>query len=172
MRKAVFLDRDGVVNDNTKFVNKPEDLRLYPWTADSIRRLKDEGYLVFLVTNQGGVETGHFSEADLQAIHAHLQALLKEKGAELDAIAYCPHFRQTCSCRKPKPGMILDLADRFQVDLDQSWMIGDRPMDIQAGQAAGCRTVKLGEPEATQADYICQRLDQAVDYIIDPKIKG
>ncbi|HEX2953721.1 MAG TPA: HAD family hydrolase [Bacillota bacterium] len=165
MYKAVFLDRDGVVNDNTKFVNHPDDLVLYPWTADSIRRLKDEGFLVFLATNQGGIEMGHFSEADLQAIHAHLQALLKKKGAELDAIAYCPHFRKACSCRKPKPGMILDLADRFQVDLDQSWMIGDRPMDIQAGQAAGCRTIKLGEPEETKADYVCHRLDEAVNFI-------
>lgn len=164
-KKAVFLDRDGVVNDNAKPVNRPEDLILYPWAAPAIRRLKEAGYAAMIVTNQGGVELGFFSEADLSAVHRHMDALLRRQGAVLDDIAFCPHFHHPCNCRKPKPGMILDLARKHGIDPSRSWMIGDREPDILAGIAAGCRTVKLGDPHP-QADFNCARLDEAVEFII------
>ncbi len=164
-KKAVFLDRDGVINDNSKHVNKPEDLVLYPWTISSIRKLKEAGYMVFVVTNQGGIEMGYFTEDDLNAIHLHLEALLKEDDTYIDEITYCPHFHKKCECRKPKPGMILTLADKHNIDLKSSWMIGDRDTDILAGNAAGCRTIKLGKND-DNADYSCENLREAVEYVL------
>ncbi|HEX3047986.1 MAG TPA: HAD family hydrolase, partial [Bacillota bacterium] len=151
-QKAVFLDRDGVINDNSKSVDHPEDLILFPWAGPAIRRLNQAGYLVFIVTNQGGVELGFLTEAELAAIHSHLEALLREHGAKIDEIVYCPHFHEENDCRKPKPGMIQSLAAKYPIILPESWMIGDRESDIQAGNAAGCRTIKLGKP-SPQADF-------------------
>ncbi len=165
IHKAVFLDRDGVINDNTNHVNQPEDLVLYSWTASSIRRLKEAGYLVFVVTNQGGIEMGYFTETDLNAIHAHMEAILKEENATLDEIIFCPHFKSKCDCRKPNPGMILTLAHKHNVDLSSSWMVGDFATDIQAGNAAGCRTIKIGAPDP-DADHSCSDLKKAVDHIL------
>jgi len=163
--QAVFLDRDGVVNDNNKFVNRPEDLILYPWTAPAIHRLNETSYLTFIVTNQGGIELGYFTVQDLEAIHTCLKSILEKNHAHIDAITYCPHFYQPCECRKPKPGMILSLAHKYQIDLNRSWMIGDREPDILAGVSAGCRTIKLGKQDVI-ADYYCNNLSEAVDWIL------
>lgn len=164
-KKAVFLDRDGVINDNSRHVNKPKDLILYPWSTSSIRHLREAGYLVFVVTNQGGIEMGHFTTDDLNAIHAHMEILFDEDNTYVDEIAFCPHFHQPCECRKPKPGMILALAHRHNIDLSQSWMVGDRDTDILAGNTAGCKTIKLGK-SYEQATFNCQNLKDAVDYIL------
>lgn len=164
-QKAVFLDRDGVINDYNKHVNRPEDLVLFPWAASAIRRLNESGFLVFVVTNQGGVEMGYITPQDLEAIHSHLENLLHAQGAKIDEITYCPHFRTSCPNRKPKPGMIFDLAQKHGVALNTSWMIGDRKMDILAGNAAGCQTIKLGDP-IPQAKFNCEDLGQAIDYIL------
>jgi histidinol-phosphate phosphatase family protein len=164
--RAVFLDRDGVINDNSKYVNRPEDLIIFPWAGPAIRMLKNAGYYVFIVTNQGGIELGFFSEADLAAIHSHLKSQLREQDASIDEIVYCPHFHQDCNCRKPKPGMILGLAEKYSIQLPESWMIGDRESDIVAGKAAGCRTVKLGEADSG-ANFSCRHLDEAVTYILN-----
>ena len=165
MVKAVFLDRDGVINDNQKHVNKPEDLVLYPWSGAAIHRLNQAGFKVFVVTNQGGIEMGHFTETDLSAIHVHLSHVLKEENAIIDEYNYCPHFTTPCNCRKPKSGLITTLADKHFVDLKKSWMVGDRTSDIAAGTAAGCRTIKLGNPDQA-ADYSCKNLFEAVDFIL------
>lgn len=165
MKQAVFLDRDGVINDNSNPVNKPEDLKLYPWTVNSIKQLKEAGFLVMVVTNQGGLELGYFSKADLKRVHQHLVNLLQTGGTNIDDLAYCPHFDQQCECRKPQPGLILNLAKKHQVDLAQSWMIGDRQTDIEAGISAGCRTIKIGTP-TPRADYNCLNLQEAVNYIL------
>ena len=162
---AVFLDRDGVINNNSIQVNRPEDLILYPWAAPAIHKLNTSGFKVFVVTNQGGIELGYITEADLAAIHARMEALLREQNAFIDGIVFCPHFYIKCECRKPKPGMILTLAEKYQIQLAQSWMVGDRESDIQAGKAAGCRTVKLGKASEL-ADFSCDNLAEAVDIII------
>lgn len=164
--RAVFLDRDGVINANSKYVNYPEDLIIFPWAGPAIRLLKKAGFLVFIVTNQGGIELGFFTEADLSAIHSVLEFQLRKQDAGIDEIVYCPHFHQDCDCRKPKPGMILGLAEKYHIQLSNSWMIGDRESDIEAGKTAGCRTVKLGEADPG-ADFNCQRLDEAVTYILN-----
>lgn len=163
--KAVFLDRDGVLNDNQKPVNRPEDLILFPWAAPAVARLNFAGFFVFIVTNQGGIELGYLAHSQLEAIHEHLLALLRKENAVIDGIAYCPHFHQQCSCRKPRPGMLLELSAAHHIQLTDSWMIGDREEDIRAGNSAGCRTIKLGEP-VPHATYTCGNLAQAVEYIL------
>ncbi len=162
---AVFLDRDGVINDNSRKVNQPADLILLPGVGAAIKQLKQAGYLVLIVTNQGGIELGYFTETDLAAIHSRLESQLREQDAYIDEIVYCPHFHQDCGCRKPKPGMILALAAKYNIELGKSWMIGDRESDILAGKAVGCRTVKLGEADP-HADFNCRHLDEAVTFIV------
>lgn len=166
MNKAVFLDRDGVINSYDSPVNKAADLKLYPWTAKSIKNLNEQGYKVFVVTNQGGIECGYFTESDLDEIHKHLIATLKEEDAHIDDIDYCPHFNSECECRKPKPGMILKLADKYDINLENSFMVGDRRSDIDAGNEAGCRTIKLGS-KYPAAQYSVQNLEDAVDIIVN-----
>ncbi len=164
MKKAVFLDRDGVINDNTKPVNKPEDLVLFPWTKDSIVQLNKLEYKVFVVTNQGGIEMGYFKEEDLNQIHQKLLKELESVGASICDISYCPHFKTKCQCRKPLPGMILDLAAKHDIDLSKSFMIGDRDVDIEAGNRAKCKTIKLGK-SYDKADYNVDNLWEAINII-------
>ncbi|MFZ5969150.1 MAG: D-glycero-alpha-D-manno-heptose-1,7-bisphosphate 7-phosphatase [Bacillota bacterium] len=165
MNKAVFLDRDGVINDNKHPVNKPKDLILFPWTYDALKMLYDAGYMLFVVTNQGGIEMGYFTADDLEKIHEKMLSDLSTKKITIHDIAYCPHFKTKCSCRKPLPGMLLDLAQRYEVDMQYSWMVGDRDMDIEAGVKAGCKTIKIGKshPEAT---YTVENLLEAAQYIL------
>ncbi|MCK8817637.1 HAD family hydrolase [Natroniella sulfidigena] len=165
MTKAVFLDRDGVINRYDQPVNKPTDLILYPWTADSIKKLNQADFKVYIVTNQGGIESGYFTAQDLDEIHQHLINELQQKEATIDDIAYCPHFKSDCECRKPKPGMILNLADKYNIELTDSYLVGDRKSDIIAGNQAGCTTIKLGA-KCPEADYSLETLEDAVDIIL------
>lgn len=150
MRKAIFLDRDGVINEvlseRVRYVNKPEDFYLLPGVADAIAIFRKLGYLIFVVTNQGGIGCGFMDEKSLQAIHQRMrEALLEEnEQAIIDDIRYCPHRPNAgCDCRKPQPKMILDLARQYQVDLGRSFMVGDMESDVQAGKSAGCMSVRL-----------------------------
>ncbi|EOC99740.1 D-glycero-alpha-D-manno-heptose-1,7-bisphosphate 7-phosphatase [Caldisalinibacter kiritimatiensis] len=144
MIKAVFLDRDGVINDNTRHVNKPQDLIIYSEAKKGMKKLFDAGYELFVVTNQGGIELGYITHDDLKKIHDKMQEELKPY-CEIKDIRYCPDFKRKSTCRKPKPGMILELADKYNVDLKKSWMVGDMDTDILAGTRAGCKTAKIGD---------------------------
>lgn len=168
MSKAVFLDRDGVINDNTAHVNKPEDLKLYPGACGAIKQLNDAGYQVFVVTNQGGVGCGFMTEATLRQIHEKLEDDLASCGARLTEIAACTHHPKSgCECRKPKPGMITILAAKHGVDLTNSWLIGDMETDCQAGKAAGVgRTILLGDV-SEWADFTAANLVEAVAIILN-----
>lgn len=150
MHKAIFLDRDGVINEvlskRVKFVNQPEDLYLLGGVREAILSFNKTGWKVFIVTNQGGIGLGYMSETELSDIHKKLRSDLLEVEAKIDDIAYCPHQPNAgCPCRKPKPQMILDLAERYNINLEESYMVGDRKTDIEAGQAAGVKTVLIGE---------------------------
>lgn len=145
-RRAIFLDRDGVINVDTGYPHKIEDCQLIPGAAAAIRRARDEGYMILVVTNQGGIALGYYDEAALNRFNNHLAAQLAEDGAKLDAITFCPHHpsspdpsQRECSCRKPKPGMLLGLAREHNINMAASAMIGDRITDIEAGEAAGVR---------------------------------
>jgi len=149
MNQAVFLDRDGVINEvlthRVKFVNKPEDFYLLDGVGEAIHKLNKNGYKVFVVTNQGGIGLGYMKEKMLKKVHQKMKSDLRAFNALIDDIAYCPHKPyEGCACRKPKPKMIIDLADKHGIQLSGSYMVGDRKPDIEAGKDAGVKTVLVG----------------------------
>jgi len=147
MRPAVFLDRDGTMNEEVGYVNHIDRFHVFPWTADSVLRLNHAGILAILVTNQSGVARGYFPEALVQETHCRLQAELARSGASLDGLYYCPHlpdgkveaYSKTCVCRKPSPGMLQRAAQEFDIDLGSSFVIGDRYQDLSMGFTVGAR---------------------------------
>ncbi|QJW94232.1 D-glycero-alpha-D-manno-heptose-1,7-bisphosphate 7-phosphatase [Frigoriglobus tundricola] len=161
-REAVFLDRDGTLIEEVHHLATPDQVRLIPGAAEVVRQLNDAGVLVVVVTNQSGVARGYFPESRVAEVHAHLSALLAERGARIDAYYHCPHhptegigaYRTACECRKPKPGLLLTAARDLGIDLARSWMIGDKACDAGAGAAAGCRTllVRTGHGRELPAD--------------------
>ncbi|MEJ9282365.1 MAG: HAD family hydrolase [Bacilli bacterium] len=170
MKTAVFLDRDGVINEvlteRVKFVNKPKDLHFLPGVPEAIRKLNEHFDYIFVVTNQGGVGLGFMKESQLQKVHEHMVNELKKHGAIIHDIAYCPHKPKAgCACRKPGSKMIEDLAEKYQVDVSNSYMVGDTDTDIQAGKKAGTKTVFIGE-EDPLADAAFPDLQSAADWII------
>lgn len=154
-RATVFLDRDGVINEEVDGVLRPQDIRLLPGVSEAIRSLNEAGFPAIVITNQPYVSHGSLTEAQLDEIHAFLEAELASRHAVLDAIYYCPHhphggydgerkeLKIQCQCRKPLPGMIFTASRELHLDLPNSWMIGDRTADVAAGAAAGVRTVML-----------------------------
>lgn len=155
--KCVFFDRDGIVNQHPGpgYVERWEDFHLLPEFVDILRFVRGKGYEAVIVSNQRGVALGKMTAETVEDLHRRLRAQLREHhGLDLLDIFYCPHDRDQCECRKPKPGMLLKAAERHNLDLGQSWMIGDSVKDVEAGKAAGCRTV-LVNPATTseQADH-------------------
>ena len=145
--RAVFLDRDGTINVEKEYLHRPEELEFIPGVPQAIARLNRAGYLVVVVTNQSGVARGYFSVADVNRLHQVMQQRLSDEGAHIDAYYLCPHhphkgldeYRLDCDCRKGKPGMLLQAAVDFSIDLSRSFMVGDKDADVLAGIAAGCR---------------------------------
>jgi D-glycero-D-manno-heptose 1,7-bisphosphate phosphatase len=140
--KLVILDREGVVNQAVDgYVLRPEQWEPQPGSLEAIARLHHGGFRVAVATNQAPLSRGLFDMAMLNAIHQRMIRMVEAAGGRIDAIAICPHSpEQDCGCRKPKPGMLLELMDRFGVGPAQTSMVGDTPADIHAGLAAGCRT--------------------------------
>jgi D,D-heptose 1,7-bisphosphate phosphatase len=185
-QRAVFIDRDGTLNEEKGFVTAPGQLRLIPGAAEAVRMLNASRYLAICVTNQPVIARGDVSFDQLDAIHARLDALLGSEGAYLDDLLFCPHhpdkgyegevaeYKTDCGCRKPKPGLLIEAARRYNIDLEGSYMIGDRTADIAAGQAAGCRAIGVrtgaalsdGKCGAT-ADAVCKDLLEAVKSILE-----
>jgi D-glycero-D-manno-heptose 1,7-bisphosphate phosphatase len=182
---AVFLDRDGVINDEVGHLTKPDQLRLLPGAAVAINRLNDSGLPVIVVTNQSVIGRGWCIEAEMDQVHDALSKLLAEEGARITQFRYCPHhpteaigdYLVDCECRKPKPGMLHQAAQELGLDLAASVMVGDRINDVIAGREAGCQTVLvstglgMGErkqlPTAPcQPDHLCDDLGSAVDWIL------
>ncbi|TXT65287.1 MAG: D-glycero-beta-D-manno-heptose-1,7-bisphosphate 7-phosphatase [Promethearchaeota archaeon] len=146
MPSAIFLDRDGVINKEVNYLSDPNEFKLLDGTIEALRIFQKKGYLLIVITNQSGLARGYFSVETLNKIHDKMRRLLKEKGIRLDDIIYCPHhpdFTGECECRKPKPGMILEAQESFNINIGSSYMVGDKLSDIEAGQLAGCKTVLL-----------------------------
>jgi D-glycero-D-manno-heptose 1,7-bisphosphate phosphatase len=145
---GIFFDRDGTLNTEVDFLSRPEELELIPRAARAIREANEFGVKVFIITNQSGIARGQFTEADLAAVHKRLRALLAREGASVDGIYFCPHhpdygtprYRKACSCRKPKTGMLKKAVKEHAIHLRDSFVIGDRCVDMEAGKAAGCGT--------------------------------
>jgi len=175
-QKAVFLDRDGTLIEEVNFLSRLEDVRLFPFSAEAIKLLNDNGFLVILITNQSGIARGFFNEKNLHKIHAKLKAELIESNAKFDAVYFCPHHADdNCTCRKPKTGMIEQAQKDFSIDLENSWMIGDKAIDVQTGFNAGTKTalVLTGyggeeiEKMKIKPDLIGENLLEAVKLIIE-----
>jgi len=161
-RRAIFLDRDGTLLDELGYLARPEDLRLIAGVGPPLVKLREAGFFLCVVTNQSGIARGLLDEDDLAAIHERMRTELEREGAYLDAILHCPHhpkhgtppLRRDCHCRKPSPGLILEAASRFAVDLSQSWVIGDSARDLESGRRAsieGRILVLTGKGRETEA---------------------
>jgi D-glycero-D-manno-heptose 1,7-bisphosphate phosphatase len=147
--RAVFLDRDGTVNEEVGYLSQPENIRILPDVPNAIRLLKEAGYKVLVITNQSGVARGYYTEDDVQLINKKINEQLMQSGASIDGFFYCPHhpdgiiakYSYTCKCRKPESGMILEAADKFSLDLTKSFIIGDKLSDLQMAESLGARAV-------------------------------
>lgn len=186
-RKAVFIDRDGTLSEEVGYINHPSRLRLFPYSAHALKLLNEKGWLAIVVTNQAGVARGYFQEEMVRVVHERLRIKLAEHGAHLDAIYYCAHhpsvgqepYRLDCNCRKPKPGLIQQANEELDIDLEKSWMVGDRYSDIELARNAGLRSSFVlsgygrGEWEyqrqnwTQQPDLVAENLFEAVKTIID-----
>ncbi|MBN2213035.1 MAG: HAD-IIIA family hydrolase [Bacteroidales bacterium] len=189
-QKAIFLDRDGVLNVERSFISRPEELELYDFTPEAIRKINESHYLTVVVTNQSVIARNLCSLEELDLIHKKLETDLGMQHAYLDALYFCPHhpdkgypeerkeYKIDCDCRKPRPGLFLRAAKDLSISLNESWMIGDSERDIQAGINAGCRTIGVmtgyGIAAAgIQPDFFFADLLEAADFIIqDPYQKN
>ena len=181
--RAVFLDRDGVINVDHGYTHRIEDFQFVAGSAEAMARLQAAGWRLVVVTNQSGIARGLFSSEDYERFTAHLRTQLQARGVRLDAVFHCPHlpdaavatYRQACDCRKPGPGMLLRAARELTLDLAGSVIVGDRLSDVQAGRAAGvgrCVLVRSGHPidadEARQADGVFDNLAAFVQSLVSP----
>jgi len=172
-QKTVFIDRDGTLIEEVNYLHRVEDLRYFSYTDEAIRRLKENGFLVVLVTNQSGIGRGIYSEIEMHAVHERIQADLTLK---LDAIYFCPHPPDgDCRCRKPNLGMIEAALADWPVDLENSWMIGDKKIDVEFGYNAGVKPILVltgyGRKDAPNLEKqpfaIAENLFEAVRIILD-----
>ena len=146
-RKAIFIDRDGTLSEEVGYVNHLSRFRLFPFAVDAIRLINRSPLLAVLVTNQAGVARGYFEESMVEAVHGEVARAMEAGGARLDGVYYCPHhpsvgeppYRFDCDCRKPRPGLIKRAAEELDIDLRQSWMVGDRYSDTELARNAGTR---------------------------------
>ena len=159
-QKAIFLDRDGTINTYVGFLRDIDQFELLPNVSKAIKKINDSGYLAIVVTNQPVIARGEVTFDELKNIHNKMETLLGNDGAYLDGIYFCPHhphkgyegeipeLKIDCECRKPKPGMLFQASKDFNIDLKQSWMIGDSDNDILAGENAGCKTARVTDEES------------------------
>ncbi|MBR6267614.1 MAG: HAD-IIIA family hydrolase [Selenomonadaceae bacterium] len=180
IQRAIFLDRDGTINKYKGYLTNEADFELLPGAAEAVRKINLSGYLCIVITNQPAVARGEMTIEDLNEIHRKMETLLGEQGAYVDGIYYCPHhpdkgfpgeiqeLKMECSCRKPNPGLLRMAADKYNIDLSESWMIGDSWRDIECGKQGGTHTCELAEDEiiSTTADMVCKDLLEAVDKIM------
>jgi D-glycero-D-manno-heptose 1,7-bisphosphate phosphatase len=185
-RRAVFIDRDGTLSEEVGYINHPSRFRLFPYAADAIKHLNENGWLAIVTTNQAGVARGYFSEEMIANVHEGMTRDLDKAGARLDAIYYCAHhpsvgdppYRFDCDCRKPKPGLISRAASDFEIELSESWMIGDRYSDVELARNAGVKSAFVlsgygrGEWEHQRVtwthkpDLVAENLLEAVEAIV------
>jgi D-glycero-D-manno-heptose 1,7-bisphosphate phosphatase len=173
MKRAVFLDRDGVINRKARegaYVTRWEEFHFLPEVAEGIALLNKAGWSVIVISNQRCVAKGLLTIEELESLHQRMREELVAAGARLDGIYYCPHeVWPACSCRKPAPGMLLTAAKEHQIDLQGSWMIGDSETDMEAGKRAGCKTAKLvGNADSARgtADLLVHSLLEAGRQIV------
>lgn len=176
MNRAIFLDRDGTLNPDPGYISDPDQFELFPGVGQALLRLQRAGYKLVLITNQSGIARGLLTHQQLAAIHAKLERLLAENSVKLAGIYYCPHHPEfpdaegisACNCRKPEPGLILQALHDLHLDADQSFMIGDKPSDVELGLNAGVTPIFIGPavlPEFKQVVTFAS-LNEAADWVL------
>lgn len=180
-RKAAFIDRDGVINEERAYVGRSEDFVLLPAVLPALQGLQAAGYRLVVITNQSGIARGFYTEAEYLELETHMRELLARAGVTLDLVQYCPHlpdaplerYRIDCACRKPRPGMLRRAAEMLDLDLQLSFLVGDRLADVQAGRAAGvgkCYLVRSGHTLDTRdvaaADGVFANLGECVRHVL------
>jgi D-glycero-D-manno-heptose 1,7-bisphosphate phosphatase len=183
-RRAVFLDRDGTLIEESGYLDRLERLAFFPYTVDAVRLLNRAGFAVVVLTNQSGVARGIVREAFVAEAHRHIEDRLAAGGARVDRFYYCPHhpaaaidaLRRACECRKPRPGMLRQAAADLDLDLSRSFSVGDRWHDLEAGRAVGARgvlvrtgygrTAEQAPPAGAPADAVVDNLMEAVSWIL------
>jgi D,D-heptose 1,7-bisphosphate phosphatase len=183
---AVFLDRDGTINEEVGYMDSLEKLKIIPEAFETIRLINQNAMKAVVITNQSGVARGLFSEEFVHTVHAIIQERLKARKAFIDAFYHCPHhptegqgvYLQTCNCRKPAPGLLFKAADEMEIDLGRSYMIGDMPKDVEAAKRAGAKgvLVRTGYGQEYRAfdvepDYIAGNILDAVRWILKDREK-
>lgn len=174
--KVIFIDRDGTINANVGYIDNITRFKIYPGVGEGIKLLKDHGFKIIVVTNQSGIARGFFSEKTLEEIHKKMKNELSKKYAKIDAIYYCPHHpNEQCDCRKPKTGLLQKAIKDFDIDVTQSYIIGDRMLDIEAGSKIGCKTILVPEDNEKvheemekskiKPDHICDNFYSAAIWI-------
>ncbi len=176
MKKAVFLDRDGTINVDTGYLSDPDGLVIIRGAKKGIKLLKKNGFMVFIITNQSGVGRGYFSLEQLASVNQRLLEELSKDGIEIDDVRFCPHHpQQKCACRKPEPGLVVDLIERYGVDAENSYFVGDKMLDVKTGKNVGCRTILISddsgfifeeEDDWTPPDFIAKNLHEGAKWII------
>lgn len=152
MERVIFLDRDGTLNEEVKYLYRKEDLRILEGVPGAIRKLKARGFKIVVVTNQAGVARGYYKEEDVKKLHSYMNELLAASQGAIDHFFYCPHhpyhgigaYKCRCHCRKPETGLLEMAEQYYNVDKERSWMVGDKWTDIQAGIRYGVRTALVG----------------------------
>lgn len=171
-RKAVFLDRDGTIIEEVDFLSDPEQVRLFPGTLDALRNLRAAGFLIVVLTNQSGVGRGFFSEDSVNAVHSRIQELTANS---IDAFYFCPHLpNDGCDCRKPSDGMVRSAVSELGIDLDGSWIVGDKRLDVMTGSQAGIRSILVrtgyGSDQENEARenscFVADEIKQAAELIL------
>ena len=181
-RKAVFLDKDGTIIPDVPYNVNPDLITLKEGVIEGLELLKNEGYIFVVISNQAGVARGYFKYSELEKVKQKMDFLLNKKAIQIEAYYFCPHhpdgkvteFAKKCNCRKPEPGMILQAAKDLEIDLPQSWMIGDILNDVEAGNRAGCKTVLVDEGNETEwmsgtfrtPTYVASYFLNAAEYIV------
>jgi histidinol-phosphate phosphatase family protein len=154
-QKAIFLDRDGVLNKNrSDYVKSLSELEIFPFIPECIKKLRKAEYKIIVITNQSAINRGLMNINELEKIHDKIQNFLVKHQTKIDKFYYCPHTpKENCFCRKPNPGLLLSAIDDFSIDVNQSWFIGDSDSDISAGIKVGCKTFKINN-EANLEDAV------------------
>lgn len=175
MDPAVFLDRDGTLIKDKNYLDTPDGVEWFDGAFETLRALRDAGYRLVMITNQSGVARGYFTEEDVRAIHERIESDLAERNLEFDGIYYCPYleegsveeYSRESRLRKPSPGMILDAEKDLGIDLEGSWVVGDKLSDVKTGFRAGCSTVLVRTGKGTEAESSLEGADVTPDVIVD-----
>lgn len=182
MKRAVFLDRDGTINIDTGYINDPDEFVFIRGAKKGIKLLKDNGFFIFVVTNQSGVGRGYFSVNDLKSVNNKLVSELCNDGISIDGIYFCPHMPgENCRCRKPKPKMVYDIAGKYKINLEKSYFVGDKLLDVHTGKNAGCETILINtetdsyiedEENWTPPGFVAKNLYEAAKWIVKESKKS